>query len=110
MAQGRSTKIISTMKWIRTTMLSINNSLSLFGSGVLRASNVQRGFRGGEPLNPNPRLHPSPQAVRVSIEEFFWGLGCVGSRTFTADFGGGEPPGELMCPVMDMVYFSLASR
>jgi hypothetical protein len=28
MAQGRSTKIISTMKWIRTTRFSINYSLS----------------------------------------------------------------------------------
>ena len=28
MAQGRSTKIISIIKWIRTTRLSIKNSLS----------------------------------------------------------------------------------
>ena len=29
MAQGRSTKIISTIKWIRTSGLSINKSLSV---------------------------------------------------------------------------------
>ena len=33
MAQGRSTKIISTMKWIRTSRLSIQNSLAVEGWG-----------------------------------------------------------------------------
>ena len=32
MAQGRSTKIISTMQWIRTSRLSIKNSLSALPS------------------------------------------------------------------------------
>ena len=35
MAQGRSTKIISMIKWIRTNRLSIKNSLS-WQMGVLR--------------------------------------------------------------------------
>jgi len=34
MAQGRSTKIISMIKWIPTSRLSMNNSLSLGGGGV----------------------------------------------------------------------------
>lgn len=37
-----------------------------------------------------------------SQKEFFWALACAGSRTFTADFGGGEQ-GEIMCPIADMV-------
>ena len=34
MAQGRSTKTISTIKWIRTSRLSIKNSLFLCRSGT----------------------------------------------------------------------------
>jgi len=33
MAQGRSTKIISMIEWIRTSRLSIKNSLSLSAAG-----------------------------------------------------------------------------
>ena len=36
MAQGRSTKIISMIKWIRTSRLSIKNSLSEVGEAIAR--------------------------------------------------------------------------
>ena len=45
MAQGRSAKIIETIKWVRTSRLSINDSLSLQGAGAVRASG-KRGLRG----------------------------------------------------------------
>jgi len=50
MAQGRSTKIISMMKWIRASRLSIKNSLSLYregvaGVGMLRRRRLQDGPR-----------------------------------------------------------------
>ena len=38
MAQGRSTKIISMIKWIRTSRLSIKNSLSLTVADVAVAA------------------------------------------------------------------------
>ena len=37
MAQGQSTKIMSTIEWIRTSRLSIKNSLSLLGTSVATA-------------------------------------------------------------------------
>jgi len=40
MAQGRSTKIISMNKWIRTSRLSIKNSLSLHTPGKLHTFTV----------------------------------------------------------------------
>ena len=45
----------------------------------------------------------------VTQAEFFWALSCVGSRTFTADFGDQTPPCEAMCPIADMVNHNEAS-
>jgi len=54
MGQGRSTKIISMIKWIRTRRLSIKNSLS---GSVL----VPKPYT----LHPTPyTLHPTPYALR----------------------------------------------
>ena len=62
MAQGRSTKIISMIKWIRTSRLSIKNSLS--------ADNVpgagQRLSAGSEAVWPRPCLHVILQTLQRS--------------------------------------------
>ena len=47
MAQGRSTEIITMIKWIRTSRLSIKNSLSLLG---LRPSGSLVGVTDGAAL------------------------------------------------------------
>ena len=66
MAQGRSTKIISMIKWIRTSRLSINNSLSFlrmlqgFTAGVQDGSLEEEVIRCREqwPANAFPRAYP----------------------------------------------------
>jgi hypothetical protein len=45
MAQGRSAKIIETIKWVRTSRLSINDSLSAGGGGG--ACIREEGAQGG---------------------------------------------------------------
>ena len=47
MAQGRSTKIISMITWIRTSRLSIKNSLSLSACGGLGCVVYGSGFVPG---------------------------------------------------------------
>ena len=55
LAQGRPTTVISMIKWIRTSRLSIQNSLyiilSLWGSGTSRRSWKQREARTGVTRN-----------------------------------------------------------
>ena len=80
MAQGRSTKFISTSKWIRTSGLSIKNSLCLWSrtsgekrgcsgasAGYCRACECARLSShswGSSTLNPSPHtLHPRPEAL-----------------------------------------------
>ena len=50
MAQGRSTKIISMIKWIRTSRLSIKNSLYQAGPDALGGGRVPHALR---PLGPS---------------------------------------------------------
>ena len=67
MAQGRSTKIISTIKWIRTSRLSIKNSLSLSVGPELLGRAVEH--RLGEEdqawdLRPGQRLQVAGGGLR----------------------------------------------
>ena len=58
MVQGRSTKFISMIKWIRTSRLAIENSLSQ-GSGAYHAVVL---LDDGLEL-----VEPDPQVVRVEV-------------------------------------------
>ena len=72
MAQGRSTKIISMMKWIRTSRVSIKKSLSSLDSGgdlVGASGTIKRGLGSLEGVAhlavlPLERLHP----LRVQVD------------------------------------------
>ena len=70
MAQGRSTKIISMIKWIRTSRLSKKNSLSLTTDLVL----ISERERDGDVLDVHPAQQP-PALERRSIEHLGLVLG-----------------------------------
>ena len=65
MAQGRSTKIISIVKWIRTSRLSIKNSLSQPGADTAPGVAWDRGGARGVGCGPGGK------GLGV------WGKGCV---------------------------------
>ena len=61
MAQGRSTKIISTVRWIRTSRLSIKNSLPL----LISADGVEGGAPKGYELQKEKVYGGAPGASRA---------------------------------------------
>ena len=52
MAQGRPTKIISMVKWIRTSRLSVTKSLSQFAERAVRLVQLGRGDTRRVPFRP----------------------------------------------------------
>ena len=56
MAQGQSTKIISMMKWIQTSRLSINNSLCVPAGEYRR--DMAKGTPTGDPIHVPPQYYP----------------------------------------------------
>jgi len=65
MAQGRSTKIISTIKWIRNRSLSIKNYLSL---QVLQLGTAPPQLPTPSTLHPTLyTLHPTPYTLHVRL-------------------------------------------
>ena len=69
MAQGRSTKIITMIQWIRTIGLSIDNSLSLSPVATLAEGHTRLGnpFRGYSKLRAHTALESYGSSMPRSI-------------------------------------------
>ena len=105
MAESRSTKIISTMKWIRTSKLSMKNSLSRGRVGckrvLLQTINEVHLGGGGYPLSgaTAKAVPPSIAPKMIACSQVLEFMGCVLKNTTVR--------GRVWCKLLDAPILTL---